>query len=458
MTVKHAPFAVALNEIRKSSAQVRYHGKKCQFGSGSCTLREKSNTWRAVALSLLLGCWIGSAQAKGVALLVGVGDYNDAQLDIPGVDRDLDKAEQMMIRLGLASGDIVRLYDAQATVAAVEAQLTRWATELGIDDQAYIYLSTHGLQLADNNGDEQDGRDEAIALSDFRVGNEGDQVEVSGVLLDDRLAELLAALPNRRTLIIADTCHSGSISKSLDDVLSRVGKFIQMPSWLIGEVRAHTDDSLLELKQPGVVLLSAAADGELADIDESGSVFTNALFELQLDPSQDTAWCWFQRARGRVREQTVGVQWPQFSGGFTAAAAPLAGDLSPLRGVSLMQNCNGHQGFSASVQQKAGGENLAAVSEQPGWVTAVSVRQESHTLELKSLASRWHHGRGRQASLSRLTSSASEHSGAWVLWTADGVELPRHRGDFSVLWQSLQSLSDEQWSSSYVSGVDLNAR
>lgn len=421
-------------------------------------MREKSNTWRATALSLLLGCWIGPAQAKAVALLIGVGDYSDAQLDIPGVDRDLDKAEQMVKRLGLADEDIVRLYNAQATVATVETQLTLWATELAVDDQAYIYLSTHGLQLADTNGDEPDGRDEAIALSDFRIGNQGDEVEVSGVLLDDRLAELLAALPNRRTLLIADTCHSGSISKSLDDVLSRVGKFIKMPSWLIGEAQSYTDEPLIELEQPGVVLLSAAADGELADINQSGSVFTNALFESQLDPSQDTAWCWFQRARARVREQTVGVQWPQFSAEFVAAAAPLVGDRSPLRGVSLMQSCSGDQGFSASVQEKANGAKLAAVSEQPGWVTAVSVRQESQTLKLKLLASRWHHGRGRQASLSRLTSTDSEHSGAWVLWTADGVELPRHRGDFSVLWQSLQSLSDDQWSSSYVSGVDLNAR
>ena len=456
--MKCSLFLSPLNDIHKSSAQVRYHGKTCQLGSGSFTLREKSNTWRAAALSLLLGCWIGPAQAKAVALLIGVGDYSDAQLDIPGVDRDLDKAEQMVKRLGLADEDIVRLYNAQATVESVEAQLTRWASELAVDDQAYIYLSTHGLQLADTNGDEPDGRDEAIALSDFSIGNRGDEVEVSGVLLDDRLAELLAALPNQRTLVIADTCHSGSISKSLDDVLSRVGKFIQMPSWLIGEAQAHTDEPLIELEQSGVVLLSAAADGELADIDESGSVFTHALFESQLDPSQDTAWCWFQRARARVREQTVGVQWPQFSGEFTAAAVPLGGDRSPLRGMSLMQSCSGHQGFSASIQQKANGAKLAAVSEQPGWVTAVAVRQESQALKLKPLASRWHHGRGRQASLSRLTSTDSEHTGAWVLWTADDVELPRHRGDFSVLWQSLQSLSDDQWSSSYVSGVDLNAR
>ena len=419
---------------------------------------EKTIAWRVCQLILLMSCWTGVAQAKAVALLVGVGDYSDAQLDIPGVDRDLDKAEQMLKRLGLASSEIVRLYNAQATVVAVEAQLTRWATELSIDDQVYIYLSTHGLQLADNNGDERDGRDEAIALSDFRLGNQGDQVEVSGVLRDDRLAELLAALPNRRTLIIADTCHSGSISKSLDDVLSRVGKFIQMPSWLLGEAQAHTDEALIELQQPGVVLLSAAADGELADIDASGSVFTNALFDSQLDPTQDTAWCWFQRARGRVREQTVGVQWPQFSGEFSAAAAPLAGNRSLLRGLSLMQSCSGNTEFSASVKGGSIVAKLAATSEQPGWVTAVSVRQERQGLRLKPLASRWHHGRGRQASLGRLRAADSDNAGAWVLWTADGVELPRHRGEFSVLWQSLQSLSDDQWASSYVAGVDLNAR
>ncbi|MGB0864918.1 MAG: caspase family protein [Granulosicoccaceae bacterium] len=393
-----------------------------------------------------------------MALLVGVGDYLDAQLDIPGVEQDLAKAEQMVQSLGVPASATVTLYNGQATVAAVEAQLAVWADQLNPGDQAYIYFSTHGLQLADQNGDEPDGRDEALALADFRVFGTGKQSEVTGVLRDDRLGELLAALPNDRTLIIADTCHSGSIGKSLDDVLSRVGKFIQMPSWLLGQGRASTSVPLAELQLPGVVLLSAAADGELADIDESGSVFTRALQESQLNPEQDNAWCWFQRARSRVRRQTAGVQWPQFSGDFIQSISPLQGEDTGMFGVALTQACSSSAGFSVSVQTTRSGASLLAQSEQPGWVTAVSVRQHRDGLRFKSSGSRWHHGRGGETRLARLSSSTSKHSGAWVFWTADGVELPRHRGDFSLMWQALQTLSVDQWASAFVREVDLHGR
>jgi len=404
-----------------------------------------------------------AAQAKSVALLIGVGDYMDEQLDIPGVDRDLERAELMMQRFGVASDDMVRLFNAEATVDAVERQFQHYSKTLQPHDQLYLYFSTHGLQLPDDNGDESDGRDEALALADFAIGLPTDAVAVSGALIDDRLAELLAALPNKHTFIIADTCNSGTISKSLSDelgdLLSRVGKFIQMPSWLRSTATHVADPALLaELAQPGVVMLSASADGELADIDEDGSEFTRALLATQENPEQDNAWCWFERARSRVRQNTGGVQWPQMSSDFEAAVAPLAGRADLMHGVSLLQNCSGSASLTTDIEEKYGQVHLTATAEHAGWVTAVSIKAPEQELLLQPQASRWHHGQNRPASLGRLKKTANTDSAAWVLWTADGVELPRHRGDFSVLWQALQQLPSDRWSGSLVKGVDIDAR
>lgn len=419
----------------------------------------KTRVAKVCAASLLLGLCTGVAQARSVALLIGVGDYGDQQLDIPGVDVDLDNAAKLVRGLGVADADIVRLFNQQATVARVEAQLQGLAQQLSSDDQLILYVSTHGLQLRDQNGDERDGRDEALALADFAVGSAGDAQPIQGVLRDDRLGELLAALPTTRILVIADTCHSGTISKTLgdglEDVLNRVGKFIQLPRWLRGEGNAVVETGLQELNQPGVVLLSAAGDGELADIDERGSAFTRALIETQRSEA-DTAWCWFQRARAVVREDTQGVQLPQFSGEFQRAVAPLQGGGRAIDGVPLLQHCSSDPRFSASVQRDGAGLKLSAVSGQAGWLTAVSVRQLDQSLELQSLSSRWHHGRDRQLILGGVQRVADQRAGAWVLWTADGVDLPRHRGNFSVLWQGLQGLPSDQWASAYVPGVSFD--
>lgn len=408
------------------------------------------------ALALLLAALAGAAalpaQARSVALLVAVGDYRDDRLDMPGVARDLAKAEQMVRRLGVAPAATVRLVDGQATVAAVEAQLQRWARELTPADRAIVYFSAHGLQLADQNGDEGDGRDEALALVDFRLGERDDAQPIGGVLRDDRLAELLAALPSRRKLVIADTCHSGSISKSLGDVFERVGKFIQLPRWLSGEPSPATEEPLAEIAQPGLVLLSAAGDGELADVDASGSAFSQALLETQLDPAQDNAWCWFRRASARVRRSSGGVQWPQFGGAPAEALAPLSGD-GALAGVAMAQRCAGGSGVSAQLQAQGLDATLAARAREPGWVTAVAVSERGGELQLRPTASRWHHGRER---LARLGRARPGEGAAWVIWTADAVVLPRLRGDFAPLWRTLQNLPDQHWASAWVPGVDVD--
>ncbi len=422
----------------------------------------KSIVWQFFMAFAALGLWTGIAEARSVALLVGVGDYQDQQLDILGVDQDLKKAKEIMLRLGVSERDITQLYNEQATLDAVVLRMRQFVDELQPEDIFYLYLSTHGLQLDDQNGDEMDGRDEAMALADFSIGKAGEDVEVSGALLDDQLAEMLAALPNHRKVIIADTCHSGTISKSLSDdigeAITRVGKFIQMPSWLRSESTTTSANSLDELSQPGVLLLSAAADGELADIDESGSVFTRALFNAQMAAEQDNAWCWFQRARAQVRDETGGVQWPQFDGDFAPAIRPLGGSSSAMRGVSLLYKCTAEDRFLTKIQQQSDRSSLAAISAEPGWITAVSVTAAHSELQLRPQSSRWHHGEYRETRMGRLRAVDHADSAAWVVWTADGVELPRHGGDFNVFWKGLQGLPDQQWASHLLQGVDLNVR
>lgn len=397
-------------------------------------------------------------QAKSLALLVGVGDYQSPQLDIPGVDRDLAKAKLMMHRFGVAERNITVLFNEQASVPAVEAQLIAYQSKLQKDDQLFVYFSAHGLQLDDDNDDEADGRDEALALAGFSVGPKGDNAKVSGVLLDDRLAELLAALPNKYTLVIADTCHSGSISKGLSDVMRRVGKFIQMPSWLVGESDGHADSAFREISQPGVALLSAAADGELADIDVAGSAFTQALLNTQGDPSKDILWCWYQRARQQVWNDTGGVQWPQFGGAFELAVQSPAGKLPLAERVALMQSCSAAPGFSTGIMKMKKRLRLSARATQSGWVTPVAMNYSTGALEMRPQASRWHHGDERSIQLGRARSVPNNEAGALIVWTAEGVELPRHRGDFAILWNELRSLHRSQWASSVLQGVDLNVR
>ena len=84
----------------------------------------------------------------------------------------------------------------------IRAQLSALLQGLGAGDLAVFHYSGHGLQVRDNNGDEKDGRDEAIFTLD-RV-----------VVRDDDIRGLIAAAASRgvRLRMFMDSCHSGTVA------------------------------------------------------------------------------------------------------------------------------------------------------------------------------------------------------------------------------------------------------
>ena len=62
-------------------------------------------------------------------------------------------------------------------------------------DQVVIYMSGHGTQIPDDNGDEDDGFDEAFLPVDAIPPPSGaDRFDMTNVIRDDRIGELVDAL------------------------------------------------------------------------------------------------------------------------------------------------------------------------------------------------------------------------------------------------------------------------
>lgn len=82
---------------------------------------------------------------------------------------------------------------------------------ISCEDIVLVYLSGHGYQTRDLNGDEKDGQDEYIMTKFGRV-------------LDDDINRLLIKnIPNGVKFIgISDTCHSGTMFDLEKDVISNV--------------------------------------------------------------------------------------------------------------------------------------------------------------------------------------------------------------------------------------------
>lgn len=148
-----------------------------------------------------------------VALLVGIEYTNYANRKIadrlPGCHDDV----RSMARRLRSQGYVVRtlLDDGRRenivpTMGNILASI-RWLVTTAITRQVesvVFHYSGHGTQIRDRNGDERDGKDEAIVPADYLT---------SGVITDDTLNRQLAAKlpPTVKCTCIMDSCHSGTV-------------------------------------------------------------------------------------------------------------------------------------------------------------------------------------------------------------------------------------------------------
>jgi len=141
------------------------------------------------------------AMAQKEALILGVSDYMGTKYDLGGVKKDVPRMERLFRSWGF---NVTVLKDADSM--NLESYLANYA-ELKADDNFIFYYSGHGYHTKDISGDEADGEDEALVLSDG-VQNK--------LFLDDALFGYLNAI-NAKKMVVLDSCHSGTAFKAFGD-------------------------------------------------------------------------------------------------------------------------------------------------------------------------------------------------------------------------------------------------
>ena len=137
------------------------------------------------------------------SLHIGINDYPGTGSDLSGCINDANDWREALETRGFES---TMLLDAEATKANMISALTHIINSTGKDDIAVITYSGHGTWIVDVDGDETDGRDEALCPHDIAEGN---------ALTDDELYEIFSQkLRGARIIFISDSCHSGSVSRA----------------------------------------------------------------------------------------------------------------------------------------------------------------------------------------------------------------------------------------------------
>ena len=149
------------------------------------------------------------------ALLIGVSNYEANLPPLAGSKNDVTLIRELLTyKFGFDRSNIQILIDEQATRAQILSSIRALSETSAPDDIVLIHYSGHGSQAPDTNGDEDDGFDETILPYDSRTEGIAD-------ITDDELNALIAGFQSRSVVVILDSCHSGTGTRSGPSLVSQ---------------------------------------------------------------------------------------------------------------------------------------------------------------------------------------------------------------------------------------------
>lgn len=156
------------------------------------------------------------------ALLIGIGNYpREGGWQPINSSNDLAVISDALRQRGVPDDNMFFLKEEQATRAGI---LNIWKSVLlprvQRGDVVYFQFSGHGQQVADDNGDELDGYDEAIVPYDSPLRYQAGVYQGENLIRDDELNNLFTDLRGRlgpagNLMVVLDACHSGTGTRGM---------------------------------------------------------------------------------------------------------------------------------------------------------------------------------------------------------------------------------------------------
>jgi Caspase domain len=310
--------------------------------------RASSALWLSFSLTLLLFVAAPSFAQGGTkrALVVGIDAYTNSPLK--GCVLDATRFGATLISsYGFAERNVAPLFDKEATHQAILGQLQASAQVVQSGDLFVFYYSGHGSLYPDEkDGDEVNvitpimppgyppmraGKyDSTLVPVDVHLETRDQRYRI----LDDELYEAFAQFTSKGcdVVFISDSCHSGSLAKSLTADPGVMSKYL--PLTVIPTSVPRSNKTVPKDFSGKLLVYGSSRDEQTSGATKNGSIFTNALLQVLHTTPQISYEDLFTQVHDRVLKQSEGEQEPQldkrFYGGNLKAAflsEAAAGDL-----------------------------------------------------------------------------------------------------------------------------------
>lgn len=194
---------------------------------------------------------------KRYALCVGINNYPGSGSDLSGCVNDAHDWHVTLLQQGY---DVRMLLDGEANKKNIVEAIWERLSRLKAGDRFVFTFSGHGTWIPDSDGDEIDGRDEALCCYDYASG---------GLLVDDEMFDIFKnrAFGSRVTLL-SDSCHSGTVTRfAMDPAIHKTVRFLPPTLFTdLTEKEAARAELYLSGGKPrsDAVLISGCADHEFS--------------------------------------------------------------------------------------------------------------------------------------------------------------------------------------------------
>jgi len=218
---------------------------------------------------------------KGISLHVGVNSTSVGGTSLVGCVNDATEMALIAQKHNFEGREVIA--DCKATFSHVTDKIKEAATQLGPGDIFFFTFSGHGSFIPDEDDDEvedgvDDDRDETLVLFDFMI-------------CDDYFARELwpRFAPGVRILMIADSCHSGTVASIVASTESQEGTKALSDADRIEhlannrEFYKHNCNKLKQLDKPigaSVVQIGACEDNDTTADGSPNSAFTKQLLDV----------------------------------------------------------------------------------------------------------------------------------------------------------------------------------
>ena len=240
---------------------------------------------------------------KKRALCFGINDYPGSSNDLRGCLNDVGDWTSLLKEC-YKFDEVRNLSNSECTREKIKVAISEIIGVSEPNDVLVIQYSGHGTYTADMNGDEIDGKDEAIYLYD-------------GLLVDDEIREIMSKLKDDvRTTIIFDSCFSGTATRALNfnsEAFYRVSRF--MPPKDNGKLACVQTNGRIfrafEQKDMKEILLSGCSDSEVSYDAQFDGQYYGAMSYFATRVLRENPVVTYSEFYKKLREKLPNSQYPQ---------------------------------------------------------------------------------------------------------------------------------------------------